>query len=192
MILRAALFDADGVVIKRKGYFSDHLAEELNIPIDRIMPFFRGPFREAQLGKSDIRETLPSYLNDWGWKDSLDDFLMHWFTFDGQLEPEAIEKVLSVRESGVPCYLVTDQEKHRAQYLKTTLALGSVFDDCFFSCDLGFGKHEPEFFKEVLRRIDVPAKDTRYFDDDPLNVDVAALLGIDARFYTAPSDIDQA
>lgn len=190
MIVRAALFDADGVVLKRKGYFSDHLAEELGIPLDRIAPFFRGAFRAAQAGKADIREILPPYLADWGWKESLDDFLMRWFLYDAQLEPAVMEKVLAMRESGIPCYLVSDQERHRAEFLKTTLALGALFDACFFSYELGYLKHDPQFFREVLRRIDVPARDARYFDDDPQSIDTAAALGIDARFYAGPSDIE--
>lgn len=190
MIVRAILFDADGVTLKRKGYFSDHLAEELGIPLEKIMPFFRGEFRDAQTGKTDIRDSLPKYLEEWGWKDGLDAFLLHWFMFDAHLDEEVLKRVLALREQGIPCYLVSDQEAHRAKYLATTLALSALYDQCFFSCDLGYLKNDPAFFREVLRRIDVPAKDARYYDDDPRNIDAAAGLGIDARFYTAPSDIE--
>jgi putative hydrolase of the HAD superfamily len=190
MIVRAILFDADGVTLKRKGYFSDHLAEELDIPREKIQPFFRGEFRIAQRGQGDIREALPPYLEEWGWKDGLDAFLMHWFMFDAQLDEEVVERVLALRGSGIPCYLVSDQEKYRAQYLETTLALSAIYDHCFFSHTLGLLKNDPAFFREVLRRIDVPAKDTRYYDDDPINIDAAAGIGIDARFYTGPTDIE--
>ncbi|MFH1601970.1 MAG: hypothetical protein ABIB61_03385 [Candidatus Shapirobacteria bacterium] len=61
------LIDADGIVIEpRDRYFSEKFSEEYNVPLEKILPFFKNEYKKASLGKIDLRKALPAYLKRWG------------------------------------------------------------------------------------------------------------------------------
>jgi putative hydrolase of the HAD superfamily len=184
-MIKAILFDADGVVIAgRHKYFSDRLSEEHSIPVEKIMPFFKNEFGLCSVGQADLKEVLPIYLEEWKWKGSIDEFLHYWFAGENELDIQVLNEVDSQREAGIACYLATDQEKYRAAYLMNALDLGDHFDGAFFSCDLGFKKSQSEFFQSIINKLKVNPEEILYWDDDQKNVDVASSLGIQGKFYT--------
>jgi len=187
---KVILFDADGVVLKKgTEYFSERFAREYGAPNDELRAFFKNEFRLCQTSKADLKEELSKRLPGWGWQKSVEDFLDYWFVSDVVLDEAVLREVEKYRAQGVECYLTTDQEKYRAQYLLNKLE--GKFDGFWFSCDLGFQKSEPEFFVEVLRKLDgrFEPSEIRYFDDDQKNVDTAKSLGIDAHFYRDTNDL---
>lgn len=187
--MKILLLDADGVVLKKHGYFSEHFAREYNIPVEDITPFFKNEFRLCQQGKMDVKEVLAEYLPKWEWKKGVDDFLNYWFETDTHIDEEVFGEVDRIREKGIKCYLATDQEKYRAEYIRNLLR--EQLDGFFFSCEIGFSKSEPEFFEAVVPKLGIEPAEIVYFDDDEKNVEVAKRLGIDARFYTNIDDIKQ-
>ena len=100
-----------------------------------------------------------------------------------------MEEVEKIREKGFKCYLVSDQEKERANYLMEQLGLKNEFARCFFSYQLGHMKSEPEYFKEIFKITGLEPEEFIYFDDDQKNVDVATSLGINAHLYTNIDDL---
>ncbi len=56
--MKILLLDADGVTLKKQGYFSDRLSREQNVPVEEIMPFYKNEFRLCQQGKADVKEEL--------------------------------------------------------------------------------------------------------------------------------------
>lgn len=191
MSVKAILFDADGVVIKRQSeYFSVRFTREHGAPREELTAFFKSKFRECQIGKADLKAELEPLLSKWGWAEGADAYLRYWFSNDTETNPEVLKVVEDFRAKGVGCYLATDQEKYRARYIREELDLKNKFDGEFFSCDIGFSKSEPEFFAAVLEKLQFPAADVMYFDDDEENVKVAKSLGIDAYFYTGLKDFE--
>jgi len=63
-MIKAILFDGDGVTLVKQGYFSDKYAMEHGVPVEKIMPFFRNEFKTCQLGKADMKEELVKYLSE--------------------------------------------------------------------------------------------------------------------------------
>src|SRR3989344_7638248 len=121
---KAILFDADGVVLKKYNkYFSVQFSEKYGAPIDEINEFFEGDFRACQLGKLDLKEELAKRLPNWNWPDGVDAFLEYWFTTDAIIDPEVMKEVEKIRDKGLKCYLASDQEKYRANYLAEHLDL---------------------------------------------------------------------
>ncbi len=58
-MIRAALFDLDGVVVTGSGkYFSHKYSEEHGIPLDALNEFFLGDFQKCSFGKGDLREEI--------------------------------------------------------------------------------------------------------------------------------------
>ena len=182
--MNTLLLDADGVLLKKLGYFSEHYAREYGVPIEEMTPFYKNEFRLCQQGKADLKEELAKYLPKWKWDKSTDDFLHYWFTTDAKTDEHVFDVVENLRARGIKCYLTTDQEKYRAQYLLDKLNFKDRLDDCFFSYELGYQKSEPQFFEKVMQKLGLEATELMYWDDDPKNVDVAKALGIDARFYS--------
>lgn len=180
------LLDADGVVLKKREYFSERFAREQGIPVEEMQGFFKTEFKLCQTGKADLKEVLKDKLAGWGWEKSVDEFLEYWFT-DVELDEEVLAVVQDLRARGIQCFLSTDQEKYRKTYLQQLL--DGQLDGYFISCDLGFTKSTPEFFQQVLEKLNLPASEFSYLDDDQKNVDVAKSLGINAKFYSNIEDL---
>ncbi len=184
------LLDIDGVIIRpRHKYFSQKLSEELNIPADEILPFFKGEYKRAAIGEVDVKDVLPPYLEKWNWKGTIDEFLRYWFESERDLDEKVMEIVKTQRDAGNRVSLVSDNEKNRAKYLMDELGLKDRFDNAFFSSDLGVSKSDPEFFKKVAEKLGVQTSDLYYWDDDKKNVDVAYGEKVNAYLYTSPDEL---
>jgi len=179
---RRFLFDLDGVLIKRDKYFSQRLSDDYKIPMDEILPFFKGEYKQAAVGRLDLRAVLPEYLSRWGWKKSVDDFLRYWFKSEKAVNDQLLASIQELRKKG-GCYLASDNEKERARYVMDNIGLKKSFDGAFFSCDLGHVKSEPAFFQDVVRSLEIKPTDITYWDDDQKNVAIADGVGITAFLY---------
>lgn len=188
-MIKVILFDADGVALKKQPYFSLEIARENNVPYDEIEPFYKNELKLCQTGKADTKEELAKYLPSWKWQGSADDFLNRWFATDVHPDEEVLACVDSLRSRGIKCYLASDQEKYRGQYILENAGLGSRFDGAFFSHVIGFQKSDPQFFLEVLKRLSAAPDDVMYWDDDQKNVEVAKNVGIDAHFWTGLGEL---
>jgi putative hydrolase of the HAD superfamily len=191
-MIKAILFDADGVVLKaRERFFSERLAEKQGVPVAEVLPFFKTDMRLAFTNKADIKKSLEEYLPKWGWTGSVDDFLEHWFSEESPRDEEVIQYVDSLRASGIKCYLATDREPNWSQYLVDRVQLKDHFDGFFFSYDIGYEKHTLEYFQEVIARLALSPEEIQYWDDDQKNVDVAKEAGIDARLWSGLDQLKQ-
>lgn len=185
---KAILFDADGVMLKAHRYFTEVCAEKYNLPLENITPFFQGPLQKCQIGEADLKETIAPYLEAFKWPGTLEEYLEEWFSSDSQIEESLLTYAASLRAQGIKCYLATDQEKYRAEYVRNNLGLSEKFDDLFFSCDLKFLKSDTRFFNKIIDQIKVEPSDILYFDDDTQNIEVAQSVGINAHVF---EDLDQ-
>jgi putative hydrolase of the HAD superfamily len=187
--MRAILLDVDGVVIKpRDKYFSEKLSKEYDIPLSEIIPFFKNEYKKAAIGKADIKKILPSYLRKWGWKKGTDSFLRYWYESEKEINEKVIDKVMDLRKKGIKVFLVSDNEKGRANFIMENLGLKNKFNGGFFSCSLGITKSDPQFFKAVMDKMNIDPKQIFYWDDDPKNIDVAEDAGINAFLFTSNED----
>jgi len=188
------LIDADGIVIKRDGFFSDRFASEQGVPVEKILPFFKNEFKKAVVGDVEMKEVLPAYLNEWGWDGTVDEFLQYWFESENKTDEQVLEFVDRLRETGlVDVYLATDNEKNRLEFIKGEMGLADRFDGIFSSCGFGVEKSEPEFFEKVLGELgEVSPEDVILWDDDEANVETAREAGISAEFYGGFEGFDSA
>lgn len=177
------LLDIDGVLVLRDRYFSDKYAQENNIPIEKVTAFFKGPFKEALTGNADLRDILPSYLVQWEWKGTTDEFLRLWFESECNVDNRVLGLIDEIRQKGTKVYLVSDNEARRAEYLTDEVGLGSHVDGAYFSSSLGVSKSDKEFFTKVLAEIQAEPEDVSYWDDDPKNIEVAKQVGINGHVY---------
>ena len=184
-MIKAVLFDADGVVIrKRERFFSERLAEKCGAKLEDLLPFFKHDMREAFVNKVDIRESLANYLPMWHWPGTVDEFLAYWFSEESPRDEEMLAFIQELRKAGLKCYLATDREHLWGDYLKHEVGLEKDLDGFMYSYELGFQKHEPGFFVAAAKRLHLEPQEIMYWDDDEKNVEAARQADIDARWYT--------
>lgn len=182
-MIKILLFDVDGVLLVGEPWHKD-LAQTYHITNEMLAPFFRGPFQACLLGKADLKEELATYLPGWGWSRSVDDFIDYWFRRHTRDE-KLLQTIQQLRQSGIPCYLATQQERYRTAYILQELGFSQLFDGMFSSAHIGYMKNQPQFFETLLRELDrrQPAE-MLFWDDSAGNVATAKSVGIQAEVYS--------
>ena len=188
MAVKALVLDVDGVLV-RAGVFADVLERDHGLDRAATSGFFHGPFKDCVLGRTDLKDAISPFLNDWGWSGSVDDCLRVWFEADSTVNDEVLGLVASVRAKGLPCYVASTQESHRAAYLEKVLGFGDAFDGLFFSCRVGACKPERAFYDHVRSTIGVEAQEVLFFDDHDPNVEGARGCGWNAELYRWGDDM---
>lgn len=178
------LFDADGVIINGK-LFSQHLQDDFGITPTITKTFFTTVFHDCLEGKADLRTAIQPHLKEWGWNKDVDSFLKYWFESEQVLDEKLIELIQAFRSVGIRCFVATNQEHLRANYMREKMHFNEWFDGVYSSADLGQKKPNIAFFEKLHIEVGAPDKTTTwFFDDTQKNVDSAKLFGINARLYT--------
>src|SRR6185437_357940 len=138
-MIKAVIFDADGVLIQFSR-FSDQLSEKYHIPSRKIQQFFDGPFKDCIFGKQDLKVAAQSFLKDWNWPGTIEDFLNAWFTSTKLSDEPLMDYIQELRRQGIKCFVGTNNEKYRLNYLLTELGFAKSFDKVYGSGQIGFKK----------------------------------------------------
>jgi putative hydrolase of the HAD superfamily len=183
MAILAVLFDADGVIQQSSpGWLSEwavlindaHRTDEfLSDIFEMETPFLQG----GQGFESEFKKVLEK----WGCAHAIDRALQIWT----MIEPceEVLNLVQSIRVSGLPVGLATNQQEYRSSYMRNELGYGECFDHHFVSCDMGVSKPSAGYFLEIISRIELEASETLFFDDHQSNVNAARRIGINAEVF---------
>ena len=186
-LVKIILFDADGVLI-RSNNWSSEFTKRYHLPEWAMRGFFAGIFQDCATGKADLKSILPPFLKDWKWDWSVDDFLYEWFQFENKPDTELISKIQELRKEGINCYVATNQEKYRLEFLRNEMKFSEYFDGIFCSAEIGLKKPQKEYFDYILKSLEISPDKVVYFDDSAENIDVASGLWIQARLYRDISD----
>ncbi len=191
--IKTILLDADGLLLKKSSYFSEIYSKEYGVPTEDIVPFFKTKFRDCQKGIDDVKEELVPFLKQWNWNGTVDDFLRYWFSSCTKIDEDVLKIVQDLRKKrGIKCYLATDQEKYRAEYIKKDLGLEKYLDGFFFSHELGYSKSEIEFFEEILKQLNLNPDEVMFWDDENENIQIASQIGIMAKYYESRDQLRDA
>lgn len=149
MSIKAVIFDADEMIIKREEYFSVRLGQEYGIPAEKILPFFKGEFQKCIIGQGDLKEEISPYLVSWRYQGTVDELLDYWFKSEQDIDTRVVKEIKKLRVAGIKCYLATKQEKYRTEYLKNNLGFKDLFDGIYSSCEMGCKKPDRDFFEYI-------------------------------------------
>jgi putative hydrolase of the HAD superfamily len=185
MTIKGILFDADGVVINSEN-FSVQYQKRFGISNDEMLPFFKGNFQDCIVGKADLVNEIKPWLSKWKWTGSVDEFLQFWFNAEHNTDNRLVLMIKKFRKNGIKCFLATNQEKYRTQYMKTNMGFEKLFDHVFSSAEIGFKKPSREFYASIvneLKKQGISPDELMFFDDSTTNVEEARKIGIDAQLY---------
>ena len=169
------LFDADGVVQHSTAWERSPVSVEVLQEIFTLeAPMLRGAGDFPALIRDVVRRnglTLPVSAILALWRD---------LTVDA----EVLALVEEIRQ---PCYLATNQQHYRTDFMRATLGYDEVFDDQFYSCEIGFAKPEPQYFQTVLGVLNHPAEEILLIDDSAANITAARECGLSAELHDPTS-----
>jgi putative hydrolase of the HAD superfamily len=189
-VIEAVLFDVDGVLV-HPWRWRDVLERVHRITPEMTRPFFRGPFLDCLVGRADLMDLLPPFLASWGWTRSVAEFVGDWLVAENAPDHLTLAVVTEVRDQGIPCFVASTQERHRARYLSREMALDQRFDGLFFSCDVGVAKPNASFFEIVAQRLGRSPSELLFFDDVEANVEGARSAGWRAEQFTTVQQLRQ-
>lgn len=181
--LKAIIFDADGMLIPNKRIFSIRYQEKYNISYDVMLSFFEGPFQKCVVGSADLKEEIKPYLKKWKWDKSIDELLKFWFEAEKKLDDRIVKLIENLKNKNIKCYLMTNNEKYRTEYLKKEVGLDKIFDKVFSSAYMGCMKPEKECFDYLYKEIGVEEKEILFCNDDEENIEGAKEYGFETYLY---------
>jgi len=176
--IEAVLFDADGV-LQRPGAAGRARLVDLAGGVRRLDAFLADVFAAEDLcldGTRDLRAALAPVLERWECAGRHE----HVLGALNDIEPDAdvLAHIASLRRRGLPCYLATNQQPHRARHMHVHLGYARLFDGAFYSCDVGAAKPARAYFEAVLRALNLRAERVLFLDDHEENAAAARALGL--------------
>ncbi|MFC4452527.1 HAD-IA family hydrolase [Deinococcus sonorensis] len=180
MSQRVLLMDVDGVLVTPPSMYGSVMLQRHP---ETMLRFFKGPFLEASCGRADLPDLLPPLLAELGYTGTREQFMLDWFRHEDHLNRPLLEAVRALRQDGWPCYLATNQERHRLHYLLHDMQLSEVVDGELASCSVGVRKPDPAYYQRVTERLQRAPGQIVFWDDDPGNVQAAQAAGWQAHLY---------
>ena len=181
----AILFDADGVMqaTDEKWFFA--MTALIGTDDEAQVERFFGDIMAAELpslaGQRSFEGSLGEVLTRWNVIKPAAEVLRLWHHVD--VDRDVVAAVRELRADGVRCALATNQHPERAAYMRENLGYDEVFDDLFYSCDLGVAKPDPDYFTEAVRRLGTEPGRTLLLDDNSDNVAGAKEAGLLAKLF---------
>jgi len=136
-MIKAIIFDSDGMTNCAEK-FSIRFSRDFNIPYEQVLPFFLNEFKGCLVGKADLKEVIKPYLVKWGWQKSVDELLDYWFTGEVNVDARVMETIEKLKQQKIKCYLATNQEKYRTDYMVEQMNYKNIFHGIFSSAEIGF------------------------------------------------------
>jgi putative hydrolase of the HAD superfamily len=190
-MIKVVIFDGVNCITYQEP-LSVGLERDYKIPLEKTLPFFKGVLQDCVVGQSDVKEVLPVYLNDWGWKDGVEGLLRYWFERDHKIDTKLVSYISELRNKGILCLLATNNEKYRFAYMLDRMNFNKIFDKAYCSALLGCKKPDQQFFSKILDDLkDIKKEEILFFDDKVENVKGAKEFGVQAEIYTTFEDFKE-
>jgi putative hydrolase of the HAD superfamily len=183
-MIQAIVFDADGVLVKPSSWFVTRAHELYGVPTDEFMAFIYGEFKRCTIGELDLEVALVALLERWRVPVSIPEFIQAWLVHENVLDLGMLEEIALLRAMRLPCFVGTNQERNRANFMRLEMGLQTETDGVFASCDLGARKPDREFFDRLAERLNLEPANLLLIDDSHENVAGARAAGWNAEHFT--------
>lgn len=187
MTARVILFDLDGVLTLPDEVFSLVYSRSKGLDYEPFERYFNNEWIEVVTGKKDLKQSIVENKELWQWSGTPEELLAYWFRTEDARNQELLNLIGKFRAKGIRCYLTTDQEKYRGEYIQDVMFKG-LLDGYFISGELGYTKTNPKFFEIVVEHLqekhpELSSQDIVFFDDSQSKLDTACSVGISGQLY---------
>jgi putative hydrolase of the HAD superfamily len=129
-----------------------------------------------------ISEALTRLMKRWSCTVTIDAALAVWTTIE--VEPGVAEIVEGLRSQGTRCFLASNQEAFKAEYMSRALGYGELFDREFYSCHVGVKKPDLAYFEAIAAEVRMPPERLLFIDHQEANVIAARQVGLVAAHFS--------
>ncbi|CUR55127.1 HAD-superfamily hydrolase, subfamily IA, variant 3 [metagenome] len=182
-MIRHVLFDADGVLQTRPGGWVGPLRPLLGERSEAFLADVMGAEEAGLHGREDFVAVLGSIMAAYGLSGAPADLYAELWLEIG-VDEAMLALVHELRAAGLGVHLGTNQQWPRAAYMRESLGYDQLFDESFYSCELGIAKPAPGFFLAAVSTIGAAAGEVLFVDDLAVNVAGAQAAGLAAEQWT--------
>jgi putative hydrolase of the HAD superfamily len=183
-MIQTIVFDADGVLVKPPSWFVTRAHELYGVPKAEFMAFIHGEFKRCTTGELDLEVALIPLLERWQVPVSITEFIQAWLEHENVLDLGMLEEIRDLRALDLPCFVGTNQERNRANFMRLEMGLQAATNGVFASCDLGARKPDRAFFGRLAERLNLESTSLLLIDDSHENVAGARAAGWNAEHFT--------
>lgn len=191
MVRSVVVFDLGGVITVPPWVPIDAYGVEVGLPEGAMSQYFREDLVFGQLERGEI--TLREFMKSVGTRVQdaygirIDLKALGAAGIAGnEMNPEMIEFVRSLHQSGIRLGLLTNNTKEGADWRSRIPA--ECFDVIIDSSEVGMRKPDPKIYELVLARLGAEAADVVFVDDTAHNLPPAAAMGIATVHFVEPSE----
>lgn len=186
--IKCFVFDINEVIVNPKELFSARFEKEFGHPVENTVRFIKsGGFQKCLVGREDLKNILPEFMEECNWMGTCEELLDFWLKAEDDIDQRVIEVIEKIKAKGIPCFLATNQEKYRTDYLKNEMGLGKLSNGLISSAEIGFKKPEKEFyqylFDKIQREVGCEKHEVVLIDDDIKNIKGAEEFGFKVIHY---------
>ena len=172
-MVKAVIFDMFETLVTLftgRTYFSEHIAADLNQPIEAFRKCWHETEKDRTLGKYSMEEGLALTLKNLGVysaanvelicskrREALDD------TFNA-IPPESLWLLQTLRKKGLKTGLITNTFSDERDMILSS-PLYPFFDAAMISYEQGLSKPDPEIYKRALQSLNVTPQECLYVGD---------------------------
>jgi HAD superfamily hydrolase (TIGR01509 family) len=95
-----------------------------------------------------------------------------------------IDFLKNAKSRGIEIWCLSNDLSEWSKKLRIRFGLEKYFRGFVISGDVGLRKPDPMIYQNLLNRLNVPAKDVLFVDDNPKNIVAAMELGIDSILFS--------
>lgn len=183
------LFDADGVLQTMPDGWRDRLLGLLgDEPVETLQYLFAEERDETLTGGS-FQATVADVLQRRGVRTDPEKVIDNWRHL--VVDPAMTTRITELRAAGMRCVLATNQHDVRVAYMRAMPEYDGLFDEQFYSSELGLAKPDPAFFATIIKRIGASVDEVLFVDDVPANVAGAREVGIHAELFEQDAGVSE-
>ena len=172
-MVRAVIFDMFETLVSifsGDTYFSEHIAADLNIPVEQFRPAWHATEKARSSGQMTIEETVRTCLEMLGIysEDSVKLIVEHRRkNLEGvfsRTPDETVELLKELKARGIKIGLISNCYSDEAEAIRSSI-LFPYFDCAMLSYEQGVTKPDPEIFKRAMDNLGVSADECLYVGD---------------------------
>lgn len=186
--IKAVVFDIGNVLVKasllkkpKKGHVHgvhEFIANKLNITMDQYFDSIDTAYADSVVGRKTKQETLKIMSKNFGISpQKLEKLYFKSYKKNIKFNKTLIRKAKQLRKKGYKIAILSDQWQvsREVQFPKK---LEKIFPLNVISCDVGIRKPNPKIYQLLLKRLNIPAKNVLFIDNQKWNLEPAKKLGM--------------